>query len=294
MHKTEFVEFHITETCNLTCSGCNRYNNLGLRGHEDWDKNKEHYKKFARFVEVKSADIIGGEPLQHPHIITIIKDIRKFFPNSMMNLWTNGLLLDQIPNLKNTILENNVRLQISIHNKKFRKPILKNINSLFDGDIKFLRKNIKTYLTDGGPEVKGSYKFEFESNNGVNHRIRLIEHFYQNALNDPYGLKLKPHESNSDLAWKACNTRCPTLARGKFYKCPISHCMPVAVRQRNDIVINDKQRALIGSFPYIDCEDIDKVSEEHWRKFLQEKIDQCSLCPEKNITQPKGIRQIKR
>ena len=56
MHKTEFVEFHITETCNLTCSGCNRYNNLGLRGHEDWDKNKEHYKKFASFVEVKSAD----------------------------------------------------------------------------------------------------------------------------------------------------------------------------------------------------------------------------------------------
>jgi hypothetical protein len=288
MHKTEFVEFHITETCNLTCSGCNRYNNLGLRGHEDWDKNKEHYKKFASFVEVKSADIIGGEPLQHPQIITIIKDIRNFFPNSNMNLWTNGLLLDQIPNLKNAIIENNVRLEISIHNKKFRKIILKKIKSLFDGDIKFLRPSIKTGTR------KGTHNFWFESNNGVDHRIRLSENFYQNALNDPYGVNLKPHESDSSLAWKACNTKCPTLARGKFHKCPVSHCMPVAVRQRNDIMLNDKQRALIDSFPYIECKDIDKVSEEYWRKFLREKIDQCSLCPEQFVSQPNGIQQIKR
>ena len=33
---------------------------------------------------------------------------------------------------------------------------------------------------------------------------------------------------------------------------------------------------------------------EYEIKFLQEKIDQCSLCPEKFDTQPNGIQQIKR
>ena len=280
--KTKFVEFYITETCNLVCSGCNRFNNLGLIGHEDWNKNKEHYKKFASFVEVEHVSIIGGEPLQHPGIIEIIKDIRNFFPNSGMNIWTNGLLLDQIPNLRNTIVENNLRLIISVHNKKFRKVILKKIHSLFNGDIKFVKKNIKT---------KTGIEFTF-TNNGINHRINFCENFAQNSLNDPYNLK--PHESDPDLAWKACPNKCPTIAQGKFHKCPMSHCMPVAVRQRNDIIINDKQQTLIDSFPYIECKDIDKVSEEFWRKFLQEKIEQCSLCPEKFVTQPNGIQQIKR
>jgi len=282
--KTEFVEFYITETCNLVCSGCNRFNNLGLKKHEDWDKNKEHYRKFARFVEVKSAEIIGGEPLQHPHIIKIIKDVRNFYPNSSINIWTNGLLLDKIPNLKDAILQNDIKLEIAVHNKKFRMPILRKIKSLFDGDIKFLRNGIKT-------AKKGYFKFDFQTSNGRKHRIRLSEHFWQNSLNDPY--ELKPYESDADLAWQACETRCPTIANGRFHKCPISHCMPEAVRQRNDIILNDKQRSLIDSFPYIECKDIDKVSEEHWRKFLQEKIDQCSLCPEKYIVQSKGTQQIK-
>ena len=290
--KTNFVEFYVTETCNLVCSGCNRFNNLGLRGHEDWHKNKEHYKKFSRFVEVKWINIIGGEPLQHPHIITIIKDIRNFFPNSNMNIITNGLLLDKIPNLKNAIIENNVSLEISIHNKKFRKSILKKFKSLFDGDVKFLKEKLNADVFGPDNSPTSFNKFDFQSNNGINHRIKLIEYFFQNSLNDPYNLK--PYESDPDLAWKACYSKCPTIARGRFHKCPISHCMPVAVRQRNDIIINDEQRALINSFPYIECKDIDKVSEEYWRKFLQEKIDQCSLCPEKFDTQPNGIQQIKR
>lgn len=283
--KTDFIEFHITETCNLVCSGCTRFNNLGLRGHEDWDKHKEDYKKFAQHIEVNRADILGGEPLQHPQITTIMKDMRNFFPDTSISIWTNGLLLDKIPNLKNAVLENNIRLQISVHHKKFRKAIVKNIKSLFDDDGKFLRNGITT-------AIKGYHKFDFQSSNGMKHRIRLSENFWQNSLNDPY--KLEPYESDADLAWKACENRCPTVAHGKFHKCPISHCMPVAVRQRNDIKINDKQRSLIDSFPYIECKDIDKVSEEQWRKFLQEKIDQCSLCPEKYITQPNGIQQIRR
>jgi len=241
--------------------------------------------KFSRFVELETVSIIGGEPLQHPQIITIIKDIRSFFPNSIMKIWTNGLLLDKIPNLKKTIIENNVQMVISVHNKKFRKNILKKVNSLFGGNIKFLKN--KHIASSELPT------FQFQADNKpLMHEIRILEHFYQNSLDDPYNLR--PHESDPALAWNACYSKCPTIAQGKFHKCPISHCMPVAVKQRNDIEINSKQKTLIDSFPYIECKDIDKVSLEYWTKFLNEKIDQCSLCPEKFVTQPNGIQQLRR
>ena len=99
-----------------------------------------------------------------------------------MNIITNGLLLDKIPNLKNAIIENNVSLEISIHNKKFRKSILKKFKSLFDDDIKFLKEKLNADVFGPDNSPTSFNKFDFQSNNGINHRIKLIEYFFQNSL----------------------------------------------------------------------------------------------------------------
>lgn len=270
------VEFYITNTCNLKCSGCNRFNNLDLSGYEDWKKHKPSYKKFFDYVNInKKVAILGGEPLQHPDILTIIKDIRSFYPRpKTIQLVTNGLLLNKIKGLDKAIVEYDIALDVNVHNKKFRKIIYNNINNLFNE-----KKNVKLHWhwqktrKDSGKIAKFT-----TSHNNVQHEFNLTEYFFQNSLNHPY--ELKPHESDPDLAWKACYSKCPTLAEGKFFKCPISHCMPTAVKQRNNITLTENQRALINTFPSISCDDIDQVSEKKWNTFVYEKIPQCSLCPQ--------------
>lgn len=276
-----FVEFYITNTCNLSCTGCNRFNNLNLRGHEDWQKHKAVYHKFSQYVDVDKVHILGGEPLQHPDIINILTDLRTFFPTQKITIYTNGLLLDTIPKLKLAILKNKIQLNVNCHNKKWRKKLYQKLEKLF-GEKIILQWNMPS-------KDEAKYSASFVTSNDIKHVFNVSEYFYQNSFNHP--LELKPHESDPALAWKVCYSKCPTLAEGKFYKCPISHCMPVALRQRNDIVLSDKQRELVNTFPYIECADIDKVSQKHLDEFLWEMIGQCSLCPQQ--WNPQRIRQLK-
>lgn len=276
------VEFYITNVCNLNCSGCNRFNNLNLIGHEEWDKHRESYKKFSNFVLPKTVNILGGEPLAHPEILKIIQDIRSFWPNhKSIKLITNGLLLNEHKGLGTIIRNCNIKLDINVHNRKFRRRVLSNIEKLFDEKIKLQWLSCKNGI--------GEATFQI-SNSNIKHTLLLREYFFQNSLNDPY--ELSPHESDPDLAWKACYSKCPTLAEGKFFKCPISYCMPTAVKQRSDISLNDKQINLINSFPFILCDNIDQVKKEQWHDFLYKKISQCSLCPESFQTQKIIQKQI--
>lgn len=272
MKTLKSVEFHLTDACNLTCSGCNRFNDMGLRGFEDWNKHRSAYENFSKNVEIeREIDILGGEPLLHPHINQIITDLRNFWPSNEIVILTNGLLLHKVKGIMDQIVQNKISLDISVHNKEWRIPIIKKLNELTGEKIKLRWKIIK----DKVPIAE----FIF---NDTKHTITLTEHFYQNSLGQPNGV-LRPYESDADKAWEACVAKCPTLHEGKLYKCPISHAMPTALRQKNNIDYTQKQKDLIDTFPYIKCNDIQNISDEEFNKMIYNKIDQCSLCPEKYV-----------
>ena len=75
------LEFYITNVCNLTCNGCNRYNNYKFSGFWPWAEAEPVIRAWAEKIDVRHPVILGGEPLLHPDIVNWITGLREIFPN---------------------------------------------------------------------------------------------------------------------------------------------------------------------------------------------------------------------
>ena len=85
------LEFYITNVCNLTCNGCNRYNNYKFSGFWPWAEAEPVLRAWAEKIDVRHPVILGGEPLLHPDIVNWITGLRKIFPNySGVQVQSNG------------------------------------------------------------------------------------------------------------------------------------------------------------------------------------------------------------
>jgi len=272
MKTLNFVEFHLTDVCNLTCTGCSRFSNMGLTGFDDWKKHRAGYENLSKNVNILGEiNVLGGEPLMHPMIKEILDDIRSFFPKHQIVLRTNGLLLHKIKDIFKYIDRNKITLDVNMHNQAWRLPIYEKLCELTGEKIKLKWQR----------EHTGWQQAEFYHNDLL-HTITLSSHFYQNALGQP-GKHTRPYDSDPGKAWKNCESRCPTINNGKLFKCPVSNALPVVIRQKNNIEYTEKQKELIDSFPYILCDEVQNTSDKHFEKLIYDKIDQCSLCPENYV-----------
>lgn len=84
------VEFYITNVCNLTCRGCNRFNNYNFKGHQYWDEYAEAYTQWSKRLDIENIWILGGEPTLHPQLETWVKNLRLLWPNSKISIQSNG------------------------------------------------------------------------------------------------------------------------------------------------------------------------------------------------------------
>jgi pyruvate-formate lyase-activating enzyme len=78
-----------TSQCNLSCDGCYRENLT--ESHKPLDVVRNEIDTFVRLRNADGISIAGGDPLMHPQIVEIVRDVaaRKIKP--IIN--TNGLLL---------------------------------------------------------------------------------------------------------------------------------------------------------------------------------------------------------
>lgn len=95
----ETIEIHIVEHCNLQCKGCVHFSPLAK---EEFLSLEEFRKDLTRMYEltngnIKIFNILGGEPLLHPQCLEFLKSTREIFPNSVVKLVTNGILLPEQP-----------------------------------------------------------------------------------------------------------------------------------------------------------------------------------------------------
>jgi molybdenum cofactor biosynthesis enzyme MoaA len=125
------VEFYITNVCNLTCQGCNRFNNYKFSGFQRWADYKEIYAQWATELSIGRIGILGGEPLLNPDIMQWLNGIRTFWPNSGLTITTNGYQLNKVKGLYEFILthKNNTFLSIGIHNKIDKQRIINNVKN---------------------------------------------------------------------------------------------------------------------------------------------------------------------
>ena len=96
-HSKIAFEIHVTEHCNLNCKGCDNFSPLA---EPEFIDIEEFERDFSRLADIFSHEceriyLIGGEPLLHPEIITLMRIAREKFIKGKIFVFTNGILLSQ-------------------------------------------------------------------------------------------------------------------------------------------------------------------------------------------------------
>jgi len=95
------LEINLTQACNLNCKGCTHYSPLAPKDDAEQistiKDNVEHLAKIKGAEQIAQLYLIGGETLLYPHINEAIEIVRKFFPETPISLFTNGLMIPKMP-----------------------------------------------------------------------------------------------------------------------------------------------------------------------------------------------------
>ncbi|MBQ1735660.1 MAG: radical SAM protein [Lachnospiraceae bacterium] len=110
-----YFEVPITDQCNLNCRGCI----FGCNSAQNKNQHvpteqvvKDIHRMAELFFDVPWIRILGGEPLLHTGITEILKAARTAFPESEVDLCTNGIM---IPNMSDEFMQLLVDLNVSVH-----------------------------------------------------------------------------------------------------------------------------------------------------------------------------------
>lgn len=111
-------QVHLTDICNLKCKGCGHYCSIttdpNLLDVEEYTRDIGQIKK--KFWGVQRIYLLGGEPLLHPCVWSILDVTREMFKDTDVRLSTNGLLLTkQSQDFWNSVRKNHIHIEISLY-----------------------------------------------------------------------------------------------------------------------------------------------------------------------------------
>jgi len=242
------IEIHVTEHCNLKCKYCSHFSSIAQEEYYNIKKYQKDIKRLSKITKgnIKNIQLLGGEPLLHPEINKIIKITRKYFPDSDIQILTNGTLLEKIKDdFWKCCHKNKIPVLISIY------PINLNWDKIFKTASKHQVK-IKTEKYRGTKLTKKNIE-EFK-----------IKSFYKISLD----LKGK---QNHIANFKNCSSakNCNNFIQGKIYPCFVSSNIRHFNKKFNkNISITEKD--------YIDIYKIKNINEII--NFLQNPTPFCKHC----------------
>lgn len=111
-----YVEYHVSDYCNLKCKGCGHFSNLVTEKKFPKIETFEDmlFGLSKKFRNIKVFRLMGGEPLINPQLPLFIYAVKKFFPYADIRIASNGLLVAEMKTpLVNAIRECNVTVDIS-------------------------------------------------------------------------------------------------------------------------------------------------------------------------------------
>ena len=265
------LEFYITNVCNLTCDGCNRYNNYKFSGWQSWDEAEPILTKWAEKIDIRHPVILGGEPLLNPDIVKWIKGVNKLWPDhSGTQVQSNGTRIDCVSGLIDA-LDPGVGnwLGISIHNPNDRDEIFARIRN-FLGPTTVAKQD----------KVQIGSDYQFINDNKVQIHAWMSDKFVQSNIMEVDG-KYTLYQSDPAVAHENCTFRRFKnyhMIHGKIYKCGPAALMP-EFDDQNHFDISDEDRILLHNYKPLTIDEFDTCGEEFINN-IDNQIDQCKFCPE--------------
>lgn len=268
-----YAEFYITNHCNITCKNCNRFNNHKISGSADWGTYRDIYCDWSKLLNVRNIAILGGEPLLHPKLESIVTDVRQWWPASNIEITTNGLLINRLkPEAKQAIIDNNISVYVSIHKESWKESIIEAITNTF-GNLTLLSSDrprdphasggCDTFVSAAGNKIFLEYTYYFRESS----LIKSNE-------------KLTLHNSNPEKAHSECDMKYSFhFWKGFLYKCGVMVTLPYMIEQKYNLLdITQEQQDLLKKYKPLSIEDV-RNNPELIRQ-LHKHIDQCRFCPE--------------
>lgn len=270
MNRLNYVEFHITNVCNLTCTGCNRFNNYKFKGFQRWADHEAEYTQWSKELQFGSIGILGGEPLLNVDFMSWLKGIRQLWPATYTKVVTNGYYINQVKGLYDYIKsDRKAELWVGIHNKMHKEKIIKNIENFLVAPLTYKFNNDNIYQ---------QYMWITDAN-GVKLKVEYNWWFHQGAIVQTETGKTL-HNSDVEKAHAICHSKtCHHLMNGKLYKCGAVALFPEFDQQYNLELSND-DRTLMNSYLPLSVTDSNETKMT-FLKNLENPIPQCKFCPEK-------------
>lgn len=140
----EFAEIYITNACNLNCPDCITFNNLNFKGHQRWKDYRDIYQTWSQRLHIKRIGLIGGEPLLNPDFLDWLDGTLELWPNSKIEVTSNGTQLSRWPQAYKRLSDHRDRLtlNISAHGPIQRNKICQYLQQWMEGPVQ------QVYLPD--------------------------------------------------------------------------------------------------------------------------------------------------
>jgi organic radical activating enzyme len=130
----DYAEFNITNVCNLNCPDCVTYNNFSFRGHSRWLQQQDIYESWSQQLNIRRITVVGGEPMLNPDFDIWVRGLRRLWPQSHMQIFTNGTQIARWPELRQLLLDTGAVLRVSAHGHANRAGVLAQISEILHGD----------------------------------------------------------------------------------------------------------------------------------------------------------------
>jgi hypothetical protein len=189
------LEIHVTHACNLSCSQCTHYSNDRHRGMLHPHEAERQMGLWSGRLAPKLFSLLGGEPTLNPDLSEIVRIAHRHWPQSQLQLVTNGVLLGRHPELPQVLEESSCRLEISVHHA----------STEYQQRLEPVRRLVA----------------DWESRHRLRVNWRPSSTRWTRTYRDE-GPLMRPYEHNHPRgSWEVCRARwCPQIHEGKLWKCP--------------------------------------------------------------------------
>ena len=281
------LEFYVTNVCNLTCTGCNRYNNYKFSGWQSWDEYGPILERWAEKIDIRHPVILGGEPLLNPEINKWVEGLKRLWPDhSGVQIQSNGTRIDKVKGLYEALGNGQGHwIGISIHNPDDKEEIFSRIRNFLTAPI------VET--SDPTHPIGSDFQFTDVNKNYV-HAWMSNKFVQSNILELPngrFGLynsdPVKAHDNCAFARFKNYH-----MIRGKIYKCGPAALMP-EFDDQYQFDISDEDRLLMRGYQPLAIDEFDTRGAEFLGN-IDNMIDQCKFCPESYDYKPITFTNLKK
>ena len=102
--RLRYIEYHVSDHCNLNCKGCGHF--CPLIKEARFGNLEQYVRDLERIKElcwgIRKIRLMGGEPLLNAQLPEFIKESRRIFPDATISVVSNGLLF---PKAVDSLLE---------------------------------------------------------------------------------------------------------------------------------------------------------------------------------------------